>query len=86
MSLHYMINPKEPFKYYVIMFLTFLGSPTQLFDDVILEWSLKEEGCLYVQEIGCNFSQLKISAFISGNFCWAVMKIEAFIDHYLSVS
>ena len=35
-------NPigKGPFKYYVIMFLTFLGPPTHLFDDVILEWSL----------------------------------------------
>ena len=31
---------KGPFKYYVIMFLTFLGPPTHLFDDVILEWSL----------------------------------------------
>ena len=40
---------KRPFKYYVIMFLTFLGPsthlhfltpPTHLFDDVILEWSL----------------------------------------------
>jgi hypothetical protein len=31
---------KGPFKYYVIMFLTFLGPPTHVFDDVILEWSL----------------------------------------------
>ena len=27
------IEGKGPFKYYVIMFLTFLGSPTHLFDD-----------------------------------------------------
>ena len=27
---------KGPFKYYVIMFLPFLGPPTHLFDDVIL--------------------------------------------------
>ena len=26
--------PKGPFKYYIIMFLTFLGPPTQLFDDL----------------------------------------------------
>ena len=26
--------PKEPFKYYVIMFLTFLGPPIHLFDDL----------------------------------------------------
>ena len=26
--------PKGPFKYYVIMFLTFLGPPTHLFDDL----------------------------------------------------
>ena len=31
---------KGPFKYYVIMFLTFLDPPTHLFDNVILEWSL----------------------------------------------
>ena len=31
---------KGPFKYYVIMFLTFLGPTTHLFDDVMLEWSL----------------------------------------------
>ena len=28
------ILAKGPFKYYVIMFLTFLGPPTQLFDDL----------------------------------------------------
>ena len=27
------LTDKGPFKYYVIMFLTFLGSPTHLFDD-----------------------------------------------------
>ena len=27
-------NAKGPFKYYVIMFLTFLGPPTHLFDDL----------------------------------------------------
>jgi hypothetical protein len=26
--------PKGPFKYYVIMFFTFLGPPTHLFDDL----------------------------------------------------
>ena len=36
------ILTKGPFKYYVIMFLTFLVPPTHLFDDVILEWSLSE--------------------------------------------
>ena len=29
-----MIRYKGPFKYYVIMFLTLLGPPTQLFDDL----------------------------------------------------
>ena len=29
---HYYL--RDPFKYYVIMFLTFLGPPPQLFDDL----------------------------------------------------
>ena len=33
----YLWPDKGPFKYYVITFLTFLGPPTHLFDDVILE-------------------------------------------------
>ena len=35
-------DSKGPFKYYVIMFLTFLDPPTHLFDDVILECPLSK--------------------------------------------
>ena len=38
-SLPLFVFAKGPFKYYVSIFLSFLGPPTHLFADVILEWS-----------------------------------------------
>ena len=77
----------EALLYNVIMFLTFLGPPTHLFDDVILEWSLSsmvQRVAFYIWD-GCDlkFPGPELTQQLDTKHCQKMSEMNTHSQKYL---